>query len=229
MAVGMGIAAVVVATVITVQVEAARFTSPSYIIDASVANSFGGQNSSGSYKLVASGGESIVGNGTSGSYKVGMGYTAQLVNALQINVDKTQVDFPGLVAGSPQSAAVNVMVQTDASGYSLAVAQNGNLSDGAGNSIPAVSGTINAPGTWTNGSTKGLGFTLTSAYGGVPAKWNSGNSYAQFPQTSTVFFTRSGQFSGTETTGLRFKIDVAAAQAAGTYTNTVTTTGTMTP
>lgn len=55
-----------------------RYTSPSYTIDASTMNNFGGQGSSSSYKLVSSGGESIIGNGTSGSYKLGAGYVSQL-------------------------------------------------------------------------------------------------------------------------------------------------------
>lgn len=225
----VSIATVGVVIVTSLQVEAARFTSPNYTIDASVANNFGGQDSSGNYKLVASGGESIVGNGASGSYKMGMGYTAQLVTALQLSIDKTQVDFSDLVAGTPQTSVVTMTAQTDAAGYSLALAQNNDLSDGAGHTIPAVTGTIGAPAVWTDGTTKGLGFTLTSAVGGVPAKWNSSNSYARFPTASTVFFTRSGKFSGSETTGLRFKIDTDSAQTPGTYTNIVTTTGTVTP
>ena len=64
----------------------ARFTSTSYIIDASVNNSFGGQGSSTNYKAVTSGGESIIGNGAGGSYKFGAGYVSQLDRGLQLTV-----------------------------------------------------------------------------------------------------------------------------------------------
>ncbi len=65
---------------------AARFSSTSYVIDASVMNTFGGQGSSTSYKLTGSGGESIIGNGASGSYKMGAGYVAQLEKSMQLSV-----------------------------------------------------------------------------------------------------------------------------------------------
>lgn len=59
-------------------VSATRYTSTSYVIDASVMNNAGGTGTSSSYALVGSAGESIVGNGASGSYKMGAGYVAQL-------------------------------------------------------------------------------------------------------------------------------------------------------
>lgn len=67
-------------------VYADRFSSTSYVIDASVMNTAGGSSSSSSYKLVGSSGESIIGNGASGSYKMGAGFVSQLENSLQLNV-----------------------------------------------------------------------------------------------------------------------------------------------
>lgn len=224
---------VIVATLVTLffssTVFAARYSSSSYLIDASVDNSFGGQNSSTNYRMTTAGGENITGTGSSASYKIGMGYTAQLIKAIQVDVAQTSVSFPALTAGTPQTAQIDVQTRTDAPGYTLAVMQSGNLSDGGGNTIAPVSGTIASPVAWSNGTTKGLGFTIISAYGGIPAIWNAGNSYAGFPMTSTSFFTRNGMFSGIDTTSIRLKLDTAFMQVAGNYSNTITFTGTIIP
>ncbi len=90
-AVCVGIAACFGATV-----DAYRFSSTSYVIDASVANNFGGSESSSSYKLVGTGGESIIGNGSSGSYIMPLGYVAQLPSSLQLTVQPS-----GLLAFYP--------------------------------------------------------------------------------------------------------------------------------
>ncbi len=222
--------AIGVAGLFAEQAVAARFTSTSYIIDASVANGFGGQDGSTNYKLVGSGGESIVGTATSSSYRMGMGYTAQLLTSIQVNAQQSSVTFPTLTPGAPQTVGLGVTVQTDASGYLLAISQDRDLTDAASHTIPKIAGTIASPVAWINGTTKGLGFTVTSATAGVPAKW-TGPNYAAMPDSAspTVFYTRSGQLSGTDTVSLTYKLDTATTQTSGSYSNTATIIGTMTP
>ena len=226
-------ALIVVAIMVTVNftgtVDAARYSSPSYVIDASVDGSFGGQTTSTSYQMVAAGGESIVGNGSGGSYRIGMGYSAQLIKAIQINAAPSAVNFATIIAGSPQTATLNVETQTDSAGYTLAIAQNNNLTDSQSRTIPAISGSIGAPVMWNDGTTKGLGFTISNASQGIPPAWSSGSAYAAIPNSSTNFFTRSGYFTGIDTTTIRLKIDVPTSQVSGAYTNTLTITGTMIP
>lgn len=208
---------------------AARYSSSSYLIDASVDDNFGDQTSSSNYKMTAAGGESITGIGASTSYKIGMGYTAQLIKAIQITTSVPQVMFSNLIAGTPQTGTLDVQVQTDAPSYTLGISQNNNMTTGI-YSIPAISpGSIASPMSWTDGTTKGLGFTISAASQGVPAAWSGGTLYAAVPGTTTTFFTRNGQFSGTDTTTLRFKVDVSSAQQTGDYINTLTLTGTMVP
>lgn len=225
------LASIGIVGVFAIQADAARFTSSSYIIDASVANGFGGQDSSSNYKLVGSGGEGVVGTAASGSYRMGMGYTAQLMTSIQVNALQSSVSFPTLVPGSPQTVSLGVTVQTDASGYSLAISQDRNLTDAASNTIPKISGTIASPVAWVDGTTKGLGFTVTSATAGVPSKWTTGPAYAAMPDAASpvVFYSRSGQMSGSDTVSLTYKLDTATNQAQGAYSNTATITGTMTP
>lgn len=136
----------------------------------------------------------------------------------------------GIVPGISQTSNYDAVVLTDSiNGYTLAVNQNNNLTKGA-DTIGAVSGTIASPVTWVEGTTKGLGFTLygTNATA-IPGKWSSGAAYAAFPGTSTTFYTRTGQPSSKDVLNMRLRLDVSSSQPTGTYTNVITTTGTMTP
>jgi len=136
-----------------------------------------------------------------------------------------------ITPGASKAVLSDVVVQTDAGSYTLAINQDHNLQSGA-NTIPAVSGSIAVPGVWTEGATKGLGFTLTATNAtAIPGTWNSGNSYAAFPGTATTFYTRTGQQSSSDYLTLRVRADVASTQIAtgSAYTNTLTVTGTIAP
>lgn len=140
------------------------------------------------------------------------------------------VSLNTITAGSSQTADIDASILTDAAGYNLAVSQNQNLTSGA-NTIPAVSGSIASPVTWSEGSTKGLGFTLViTTATAIPGSWASGNAYAAFPGSATTFYTRTGYGSGVkDRLTMRVRADVAASQAIGDYANTVTWTGTTAP
>ncbi len=135
-----------------------------------------------------------------------------------------------IIPGVSQTSNYDAIMLTDAAkGYNLSVNQNQNLTKGA-DTISPVSGSIASPVAWTEGTTKGLGFTLfgTNATA-IPAKWNSGNSYAAFPGSSTSYYVRTGRQSTKDVLNMRLRLDVTTAQPAGTYTNVITTTGTITP
>ena len=96
--------------------------------------------------------------------------------------------------------------------------------------ISAISGSIASPAAWSEGTTKGLGFSLSSATGGLDSKWGSGANYAAFPLSGTTFHTRSGYTGGTkDIVAMRARVDINASQAQGDYENTVTITGTIVP
>ncbi len=204
-------------------------TSPSYRLDASVNNNFGGQGDSASYGLQSSGGESVIGNGSGGSYIIGQGYTPKLSKSIQLTTSAS-LNLGAVSAGSSNNASVTLSVLTDAPGYSLSGQQDHGLQSGS-NLIPSIAGSIDTPLAWTEGVTKGLGFTLTSTNAtAIPAKWSSGGAYAAMPSSSTGFYTRTGFTSGaTDTLSVQFRLDVAQSQPTGSYSNTVTWTGTMTP
>jgi hypothetical protein len=213
------------------QASADRFTSPNYTIDASsVGSSLSGTQNSSNYNLVSSGGESVIGNAAGGSYKLTQGYVAQLEQSIQLTMSTGTLNFGTQTPGVSNTVNFSASVITDAPGYLLSVHQNNNLTSG-GNTIPAVSGSIASPVTWSEGTTKGLGFSMVSTNAtAIDGKWSAGGAFAAFPGSATSFYTRTG-FSGgsTDTHNLRIRLDTATTQPTGAYTNTVTWTGTITP
>lgn len=136
-----------------------------------------------------------------------------------------------IVPGTSNATLSDVIVQTDANGYTLAVSQDHNLVSGLF-TIPSVAGTIDAPSSWNEGATKGLGFTLTTTNASpISGVWASGTNYASFPVTATTFYTRTGQPSGNDYLTMRVRADVTSTQesTALPYTNTITVIGTITP
>lgn len=229
---GRGVTIAVVATLgLSVPVAADRLSSPSYTIDTSVAAPFGGQASSTSYKMVTGGGEPINGMAASSSYKLGQGYVAQLTQSIELSLAQPTVELGTITPGISKTGTISASVITDAPGYSLSINQNANLTSGA-NTIPAItSGTITTPVAWTEGTTKGLGLTITGGPS-IPAKWGTtGNyKYAPIPNSATTLYTRSGYTGGvTDTITMQPRVDIASAQPTGAYSNIVTLTATLIP
>jgi hypothetical protein len=142
----------------------------------------------------------------------------------------TTAAIPNIVPGSSQTISSDVIVRTDAPGYSLALAENHDLlSSDTVTTIPGSGGSIAAPTAWTEGTTKGLGFTLTGGTG-LETSWgtNPNYNYAALPTVSTTFHTRTG-FSGgaADTTTMQYRLDTAINQKSGSYTNTATITATQ--
>ncbi|MBC7746645.1 LamG domain-containing protein [Pedobacter sp.] len=130
--------------------------------------------------------------------------------------------------GASQTINFDAITKASTTGYSLAISQNNNLTNGA-NTIPAVSGSIGSPAAWSEGATKGLGFTLVSG-AGIPGSWGAGANYAALPGSAATFYTRSGATASVkDVLGLRLRLDVNASQVAGDYTNRMTITGTTIP
>ena len=141
------------------------------------------------------------------------------------------VSLGTIVPGASTSNSADAIVQTDAPGYSLAINQDQNLTSGS-YTIPSISGSIAVPAAWAEGTTKGLGFTITGTNAtAIPGSWNSGNSYAAFPGTATTFYTRVGQPTAADYVTIKLRADVADTQVATAtpYSNTLTLSGTMTP
>ena len=141
----------------------------------------------------------------------------------------TGISLGTVTPGASNTALQDVIVRTDSASYGLAVSQDHNLQNGV-TLIPAVSGSIASPAAWSEGSTKGLGFTLLSAPN-LDSKWSSGANYAALPSLATSFYTRSSHASSdtTDVIAGRLRLDTQASQLVGAYSNTVTYTGTTIP
>lgn len=227
---GVLVAAVMIVSIAT-PVAADRLSSPSYTIDTSVAAPFGGSASSTNYKMTMGAGEAINGMAASSSYKLGQGYVAQLAQSIQLSLAQSTVALGTVTPGVSKTGVISASIATDAPGYSLSVSQNANLTSGA-NTIPAItSGTIATPVSWTEGTTKGLGLTITGGPS-IPVKWGSSGSYkyAAIPNATTTLYTRSGYTGGvSDTVTMQPRIDVSSTQPTGSYSNTVTITATLIP
>ncbi len=134
-----------------------------------------------------------------------------------------------IIPGASQTSNFDAVVLTDASNYSLAINQNQNLTKGA-DTIPAISSTTASPSSWSEGTTKGLGFTLYGSNAtAIDSKWSAGNSYAAFPGVATTIYTRANRQTNKDILNMRLRLDVDSTQPLGDYTNVITMTGTILP
>lgn len=143
----------------------------------------------------------------------------------------SSLTIPQVTFGTSQNNSLSVYTQTDAPDYELGIQQDANLTSGV-NTIPAISGTIASPIAWVEGTTKGLGFTLTSGTTSIPGSWGTSPNfnYAAVPGASATFYTRNNYTAGAkDRLDVQFRLDVANTQVAGNYKNTVTVTGTTVP
>ncbi len=142
----------------------------------------------------------------------------------------SSLSFADIIPDISQNVAARAIVQTDAPGYTLAISQNQNLTSGA-NTIGGISGSIETPVLWSEGTTKGLGFTLTGGIG-LPAKWGTSPNYkyAAIPDASTSMYSRSGYSGGVkDVLTSQYRLDVPTSQTVGNYANIVTYTVTVLP
>lgn len=138
-----------------------------------------------------------------------------------------------VIPGVSSSVVSDIVVQTDAPGYNLNMMQFNDLSgEDYGYDIPAVSGSISLPTAWTEGVTKGFGFTLTSAPS-LDSKWGTSPNYnyAAVPGSTTAFYTRSGGYTGgtKDVVRMQYRLDTLESQVADYYQNIIIITGTMLP
>ena len=140
--------------------------------------------------------------------------------------------IPSITAGISQTSNTDAIVRTDAGGYNLAINQDHNLTHtDLSTTIAAISGSIASPAGWTEGTTKGLGFSLTAG-SSIEGKWGTSPNYdyAAIPGAATTFHSRNGLLGGTpEANTVQFRLDVPGSQKSGTYSNTVTFTATIIP
>ncbi len=134
-----------------------------------------------------------------------------------------------IIPGVSNEADFTVIIDTNGSSYTVALNQNHDLQFGA-NTILPISGSIATPASWTEGTTKGFGFTLMDTNAtAIDPKWNSGVSYAALPNTATTVYTRTGVPSTKDTLDMQLRADTPSSQPSGAYSNTMYISGTVSP
>ena len=141
--------------------------------------------------------------------------------------------LPNLLAGTSSIYSADAVVQTDAAGYDLNLQAITLLTHtDATTTIPMISATIASPAAWSEGTTTGLGFTITSGTQ-VEAKWGIGPSsynYAGVPLTATTFHSRVGVNGGfPEKTSVQYRVDANPGQKSGNYSAVLVYTATLKP
>lgn len=148
------------------------------------------------------------------------------------NALKGAFTLPNITPGQSQVYSADAVVRTDAGGYDLFIQAPRPLTHtDTSTTIPGVSGTVASPGAWTEGTTKGIGFSV-SAGTQIEAKWGTNPNYnfAALPTSSTLYHTRTGLSSVIpELTTLRFRADTTPSQKQGTYSASVIYTATIRP
>jgi len=174
-----------------------------------------------------------------GSLDEGRVYSRQLSDAevaedysAGANALQSAFTLPNVTPGQSQTYSVDAVVKTDAGGYDLYVQRPKPLTHTDGTTtIPDISGTIASPIAWSEGTTKGFGFTLTNFFG-ADTNWGTSPDYkyAALPSTATVYHSRIGLSGGvSETTTMQYRVDALPQQKQGTYSTTVIYTATIKP
>ena len=140
--------------------------------------------------------------------------------------------LPNVSPGISQTYSADAVVRTDAGGYDLYIQAPALLKHTDNTTtIPMAAASVASPAAWVEGTTKGLGFTLTAG-AGLDGKWgtNPNYAYAGIPNTATVFRSRTGLTGGLpDLTTLQFRADTNASQKAGIYSTTIIYTATVRP
>lgn len=215
-----------------VAAQAFSMSSSTYRLDDAAINSFGGSGSSTNYGLVSSGGEAFIGPGASTTYRFNAGYVAQLEQSITLSLDALTKTIPAVTPNASQNASTTVSVYTDAAGYLLSARYDRPLTHtvSSGTTIPDVAGTIATPVLWTEGTTKGFGFTLTSG-SSLDAKWGTTPNfkYSAFTTTDTTIHDKPNYLNAFDNTVVQYRLDVASDQLAGSYQDVVTYSAVVKP
>ncbi len=140
--------------------------------------------------------------------------------------------LPNVTPGTSTTYSADAIVQTDAGGYDLYLQAPTLLTHtDTTTTIPMMTSPVSSPTTWNEGTTKGLGFTLTAGVNLDTVKWGTGPyNYAGVPTSATAIYSRTGLSGGVpEKTTLQFRADTTSSQKSGTYATTIVYTATLKP
>jgi hypothetical protein len=200
-------------------------TSGSYKVKTPTLDESGPGKSSPSYGLGDSLGQTFQGKASSASYNIYAGFQYYGNALLTLSVScSAAVSIPAVNPGTPQSANDTCTITTNStSGYTLYTWQDGDPTRTSPplETIPAAGlGSYAAPVPWVDGTSQGLGFSLSGPT--VEAKWASGANFASFAAAPAAANTYSSPLSGgTTDVNLTYQFDAPITKPSGTYQNRV--------
>ena len=199
--------------------------SANYKVKTPTLDEAGPDKSSSNYKLGDSVGQTAQGYADSANYKLyaGFQYYGGALLTLSISCDSS-VAIPAVTPGAPQSANNSCTITTNStSGYTLYTWENNDLTRTSPptQTIAAASlGSYGVPTPWSTGTTTGLGFSLSGST--IQAKWASGANFSSFETSSAAASTYGSALSGGSASVVSpLKLDTAATQVTGTYSNEI--------
>ena len=191
-------------------VFAQNYISTSYILSDPVFGEAGPYVSSPSFKERGALGQLITGVSQSTNFILKSGfeyYSGQSVPSITMSLNTNSINFntvaPNTIVKSPTNSIITISSNAE-SGYNLYIAQNDNLTNQQGDTIPQVNNgaTTTTAALWTSPSYYGLGYNCSTS-----------NSY----QSAVLANSPIGFFTLGETTGTT-AYDLSGNNNNGTYT-----------
>jgi hypothetical protein len=171
--------------------------------------------------------------------------------SMTVTVDNANQALGVQVLGLDDTAITTVSVTTsNSNGYNLTASDTSDTTGmqilPAGDTLPDWTGTMATPTTWAASTSGYFGLTVLCVNSGPPcvgvgakdtAKWGTGtadndfvnNKYAALKTTPGTIHNRATYSAATDTVTVGYRANFSSAESAGTYTTTVTYTGTANP
>jgi hypothetical protein len=163
--------------------------------------------------------------------------------SMTIAVDNANVALGLATTGLDVTGTTVVTLSTsNYNGYTLDATDASDtwgMNQAAVDTVPDWTGTNATPTTWAAGTAGYFGLTVLAASNGGKdtARWGTGAvptayatlKYVGLRTTNTQLFTRSGFNPAAETVTTSYRVDMSAAELAGTYSTLVTYTATANP
>lgn len=212
--------------------QAVTMSNDNFVIQEGNLNSFAGSSTGTTYNLGITGGELTPGLYSGTNYKVRSGF--QYVHSIirfQFSMSSTSIDFGTLSATNPVTRSQTLTVTNgSAFGYQVTGSENHPLQSG-NDSIPDTtcdSGTCNqsTSSIWANTLSYGFGYRCDNLSGtDCSTGFANVNNYKHFAdasikETPVAVMTGTNVGKNKQAT-ITYKVNIAATQAGGTYTNQI--------
>lgn len=216
----------------TTKAKALTMSNSNFILKMGNFNSFAGRKTGSGFTLTDTGGQLGPGlySGTNYKVRAGFQYISSIIK-FRFRITETRIDFGPLTATNPVTRIQNLLVDNgSAAGYAVTASESRQLTNDA--SAATIPNTTCDSGTCTTTTASPWTSTLTYGFGYNCAGVSSPNvcasgfidntyfkSFAASPSAATVM--TSTNVGRNQEVQLTYKVNIAATQPSGSYTNTI--------